>query len=210
MSGDEDMSYADDTEYALRHLIELAVGEEALLEERKPLLANAEQRLKVHEWDFQTSDLNEDFSELYVMAAFARAATAGKEVNELNREVARLQSLIGAHQVAVQSVCGAILQIAKQGISIVHDSLENAPTGRMVGTVALKSVVWQARNQAIHFEEGNFRQPVVQVFQELEVVFGPAFSLQNHPGQSRAKQVVDLLGWSSYQAYLSDVRQLGL
>ena len=204
------MSYADDTEFAVRHLIELAAGEEALLEEKKPLLEDAERRLKVHEWDFQTSDLNDDFSELYVMAAFARAANAGQEVNALRSEVAQLQSLIGAHQVAVQSICGAILQITKQGISIVHGSLENAPTGRMIGTVALKSVVWQARNQAIHFEEGNFRQPVVQVFQELEAAFGPAFSLQIHLGQSWAKQVVDLLAWNSYQAYLSDVRQLGL
>jgi len=204
------MSYADDTEYAVTHLIELAVGEEALLAEKKPLLENAEQRLKVHERDFRTSDLNDDFSEGYVMAAFARAAQAGQEVNELRSEVAHLQSLIGTHQIAVQSVCGAILQIAKQGISIVHGNLANAPLGRSIGTVSLKDVVWQARNQAIHYEEGNFRAPVVHVFQALESSHGGAFSLQNHAGQSRAKQIVDLLGWNSYQAYLSDARQLGL
>lgn len=204
------MSYADDTEYAVTHLIDLAVGEEALLEEKRLLLANAEQRLKVHEWDFQTSDLNDDFSEQYVMAAFARAARAGQETNELKIVVAHLQSMIGAHQIAVQSISGAILQIAKQGISIVHGGLGNAPPGRAIGTVTLKDVVWQARNQAIHFEEGNFHPPVLQVFRALDATYGAVFSLQNHAGQSRAKQVIDLLGWTSYQAYLSDARQLGL
>jgi len=204
------MSYADDTEYAVIHLIDLAVGEEALLGEKKPLLENAERRLKVHEWDFQTSDLNDDFSEQYIMAAFARTAEAGQEVNQLRSEVAHLQSLIGAHQIAVQSVCGAILQIAKQGISIVHGGLGNAPPGRTIGMVTLKDVVWQSRNQAVHYEEGNFRMPVLQVFHALEASHGVAFSLQQHAGQSRAKQVVDLLGWNSYEAYLSDARQLGL
>lgn len=142
------------------------------------------------------------------MSAFARAAQAGQEVNEMRSEVALLQSFIGAHQIAVQSVCGAILHIAKQGISIVHGGLGNAPSGRSIGTVTLRDVVWQGRNQAIHYEEENFHEPVVHVFHALEASHGADFSLQNYAGQSRARQVVDLLGWNSYQAYLSDARQL--
>lgn len=204
------MSYADDTEYAVRNLIELSVREEQDLEEKMQLLLGAEQRLKSHQWDFQTSDLNDDFSDAYVMAAFARAAKAGQEVNALKGEVARLQALIGARQISVQAISGAILQIAKQGVSLANGGLANAPSGRQIGTTCVRDIVWLARNQAIHYEEGNYRQPVLELFQSLEEAYGAVFSLQLHARQSRAKQVVDLLGWNSYAAYLADARLLGL
>lgn len=140
------MSYADDTEYASRNLIDLAMREEALLAEKKALLSDAERRMRVHQQDFQSSDLNDDFSDAYVMAAFARAGRAGVEVEAIRSEVASLQAAIGAHQVAVQAICGALLQIGKQGISLVHGDLAAAPPGRLIGTVPLKDVVWQARN----------------------------------------------------------------
>jgi hypothetical protein len=204
------MSYTDDTEFATRNLIDLAMREEAALAEKVALLTAAEQRLKVHQWDFQTSDLNDDFSDAYVMAAFARAARAGQERDAIGREVARLQATIGAQQAAVQAICGSILQIAKQGISLVHGSLAAAPSGRLVGRSQLKNVVWQARNQALHYEEGNFRPPVVALFGALEQSHGATFSLVAHPQRSLAKQVVHLLGWTTYEAYLADARALGL
>lgn len=144
------------------------------------------------------------------MDAFERAARASEDVNKLRSEVAHLQALIGSHQIAVQSICGAILQIAKQGISIVHGNLANAPSGRALGGAYLRDVVWQARNQAMHCEEGNFSPPVVRLFRALEARYGRSFSLESHAGQSRAKQVIDLLEWKCYSAYLSDARQLGL
>ncbi len=204
------MSYADDTEYASRNLIDLAIREEALLAEKKPLLSDAERRMRVHQWDFQTSDLNDDFSDAYVMAAFARAGRAGVEVEALRSEVASLQAAIGAHQVAVQAICGALLQIGKQGISLVHGGLTTAPPGRLIGTVPLKDVIWQARNQSLHYEEGTFKPPVQAVFQALERSHGQQFSLTAHARQSRAKQVVDLLGWTTFATYLADMRSLGL
>lgn len=204
------MSYANATEYATRNLIELAMREEEILEEKMPLLVSAEQRLKVHQWDFQTSDLNEDFSEAYVMAAFAGAGRARQEVSALRNEIADLQTTISAHQVAVQAICGALLQIAKQGISLVHGGLANAPTGRLIGTSHLRDVVWQGRNQAIHYEDGQFNQSVTALFSALEASHGPQFSLVAHPHQSRAKQVVALLDWRTYDNYLADASLLGL
>lgn len=108
------MSYSDDTEYAMRNLIRLAMREEDEFREKSQLLQDAEQQLKIYQWDFQTSDLNDDFSEGYVMAAFARAGRAGQEVNALQSQVANLQASIGAKQHSVQAICGSILQIAKQ------------------------------------------------------------------------------------------------
>jgi len=204
------MSYTDDTEFAIRNLIDLATREEAALAEKVVFLNTAEQRLKVHQWDFQTSDLNEDFSDVYVMAAFARAAQAARERDGALREIDVLRAAVGTHQVAVQAICGSILQIAKQGISLVHGGLAAAPQGRLIGKSYLKDVVWQARNQASHFDEGSYRSPVVSLFAALEESHGNSFCLAAHPRRSLARQVVHLLGWTTYEGYLADARALGL
>ena len=200
--------YITETEYAVKNLIILATKEDLTLEELKTKLAEAEAKFKIHKWDFQTSDLNDDFSDAYVMAAFHRMAKTKKAIDALQNEVNSLQALIGTKQSAIQAICGAILQISKQGISFVHGSVENSPGGRYIGTIQLRDIIWQSRNQAIHSEECSFRKPIIQLFSTLEAEQGVDFSLTQHPKQSRAKQVIKLLGWTSYEKYSQDMKTL--
>lgn len=200
--------YLKDTEFAAQNLFRLATGEERELTTLADRLQSKERELKVHQWDFQTSDLNEDFSDAYVMAAFARSAKAAQEVEQLKFEVAALQASIGTHQHSVQAIAGAVLQIAKQGISLVHRGLSFAPSGRSVGSLSIRDIIWQARNQCMHYEEGKYNPPVIAVFSTLEKEQGHQFSLLMHPKQNRAKQVLDLLGWKDYGAYLLDMQIL--
>ena len=200
--------YLQDTEYATLNLFQLATKEETELGILSDKLAGSEKKLKVHQWDFQTSDLNDDFSDAYVMGAFARAGNAGLEVQQLKTEVAKLQSSLGTHQHAVQAIAGAILQIAKQGISLVHGGPISAPAGRLLGSLAVRDIVWQARNQSMHYEEGKFKKAVVILFATLEREQGPQFSLTKYANQNRAKQVLDALGWTSYDAYAKDMKAL--
>jgi hypothetical protein len=60
----------------------------------------------------------------------------------------------------------------------------------------------------MHYEEGSFKKPLLDLFAKLESEQGPQFSLATHPKQNRAKQVLELLGWSSYSAYLADMQAL--
>lgn len=200
--------YLRDTEFAVSNLIRLAHEEEAQLRALCAKLVELEPQLKIHKWDFESSDLNDDFSEAYVMGAFGRMAKAHTEVESLQREVTSLQANIGARQQATQAIAGAIFQVAKQGISLVNNRLAAAPDGRFIGSAALKVIIWQARNQAMHFEEGAPKQPVKDLFAILEAEQGLQFSLAAHGAQSRAKQVLDLLGWHDYPAYLADMTLL--
>lgn len=163
-------SYIRDTEFATKNLFALATDEERQLEALLESLRETERRLKVHQWDFQTSDLNDDFSDVYVMAAFARTAKAAQEFRQLKSEVATLQASIGTHQQAVQAIAGAILQIAKQGISLVHGGLGAAPAGRALGSLAARDIIWQARNQSMHYEEpqAKLKKPLLDLFRTLE------------------------------------------
>lgn len=204
------MSYADDTEYASRNLIELVGHEEGLLAELNATLRAQEVKYRVNKWDYETSDLNEDFSDAHVQAAFHRKAKAHQEAKKLKGEVEALQTSIGAKQLAVQAICGALLQIAKQGISLVHGSLAAASPGRDVAGAPLKEIIWQGRNQALHYEDGAFSSSVVTLFGILEKARGSEFALTRYPHRSRAKQVVYLLGWTDHKAFDTDLRSLGL
>jgi hypothetical protein len=197
--------YLIDTEFAVTNLLLLAIEEEKQLKEQKMQLATVEAKVRVHKLDFETSDMNEDFSEVYVMAAFSRMAKASKEAEVLQQEVAKLQASVGAHQQATQAIAGAVLQVAKQGISFVYGDLKTAPEGRKIGTAPIRDIIWHARNQALHYEEGSFSKSVTTLFTTLEHEQGNQFSLTTHAKQSRAKQILALLGWVDHGTYLRDM-----
>lgn len=200
--------YLQDTEFAITNLLALANEEERQLEALSAALGQTEERLRVHQWDFETSDLNDDFSDAYVMAAFVRAAKASQEVERLKVEVAALQASVETHEHAVQAIAGSILQIAKQGISLVHKKRKTAPPGRVLGSLVLRDIIWQGRNQSMHYEEGKPKEDVADLFAALEREHGAEFSLVTHVGKNRAKQVLDLLGWKNYASYLQDMQEL--
>ncbi len=201
-------AYLQDTAYATQNLIRLAMDEALQLDALSKELSRAEERVKLHQWDFQTSDLSEDFSGAYVMAAFGRAARSAQEADQLRREVVAMQASIGSHQQATQAISGAILQIAKQGLSLVFGGMAGAPKGRKIGSLHITDIIMQGRNQSLHYEEGAFKQPVVELFRVLELEQGERFSLSKHVGQNRARQVAELLGWTSYPAYAHDMETL--
>lgn len=200
--------YLRETEFAAQNLFRLATDEENQLHAVSEQLKSKERELKAHQRDFQTSDLNEDFSDAYVTAAFARAGRAAQEVERLRSDVATLQASVGARQHAVQALAGAILQIAKQGISLVHGGLSVAPPGRSIGSLAVRDVIWQGRNQSMHYEEGKYKPPLISLFSTLESEQGAQFALASFPKQCRAKQILDLLGWKNYEAYIQDMHSL--
>src|SRR5262249_51212098 len=100
---------------------------------------------------------------------------ARRESTEVEALVAALEAAILAKETSVQALAGAILQIAKQGIAFVHGDLAGCPAGRPIGRETLKNVIWQARNQSMHWEENAFRQPTTLCFASLQLDFGSEF-----------------------------------
>lgn len=208
------MSYIEDTEYAVKNLIALYMHEDGELAKLIASHISEDAKFKAYEWDFETSSLNEDFSEAYEMRAHAQMSEAyseaHNEVVKFNPAVVSLQASIDAKDLASQVLCGALLQVAKQGISLIHGSLESCPEGRLVGGIPMKDIIWSGRIQAIHFEEPITSKLAIKTFKSLEDKFGTEFALSKHLGKSRARQVVMNLGWINYSAYCSDMIILGL
>jgi hypothetical protein len=69
-------------------------------------------------------------------------------------------------------------------------------------------VVWQSRNQAIHYDEPPPHPPVRNCFNILAADIGPEFDLAAHPNQNLAPVVIRHLGWNDIFTFETDIRQV--
>lgn len=198
-------SYISDTAHSTSELIRLIFDEENAIKEavknRDALIIKAEFYYK----EFTSKDPHEDFDEMHVMHDFRVMAQARQSADKIQAEIDALQTSIDAKEFSLRSLSGALLQIAKQGISITHGGLGACPSGRSIGSESLKNIIWQARNQSMHFEDGNPHPPVRSCFQNLENDFGSDFSLGANPPENLARHIVKLLGWVKYSVYEQDM-----
>jgi hypothetical protein len=122
-------------------------------------------------------------------------------------ELHTVEQQLTAHEFSVAALAGALLQHAKQGISIVHGPPSSAPTGRNIGSLPLRTVIWEGRNQAIHWEEGGLRTAGKKCFDALASEQDPRFA--NHGQRSLAMDIVELLGWRDFYKFAADMKSLG-
>lgn len=116
-----------------------------------------------------------------------------------------LRTTLDARGASRGAMAGAILQIAKQGLSAVHGELGTTPNGRDVAGVALKGIIWQARNHSMHWEEGQPHKAVAVCFETLKAgdpVFG------DYAVRNLAFEVLTLLGWVDYGVFETDLLSL--
>jgi hypothetical protein len=93
---------------------------------------------------------------------------ADKDRYNKNAEVDELIQTVAAHEFAVDAMCGSLLQYAKQGIALQYGTeRKGCPDGRTVAGLALHEVIWQARNQALHWEEKTLRKAPTACFEHL-------------------------------------------
>ncbi|MGN8770284.1 hypothetical protein ACTNDP_08135 [Paenibacillus barengoltzii] len=195
--------YILDTKYAAESLIKLIRFEENQLNN---LLILYEERKKHHDVlyeDFRRKEFDPDdhFNEFQMMHAFNKQAEYQQRILiPILDEINNIKDSIENKKHSISALSGALLQIAKQGISFVHNGIKNCPDGRQIRKDVLKNVIWQGRNQAMHFEEGNYNDFLITCFNNIGY---PTVPLRN-----LAKEVIDILGWTDYQKYEDDMKSL--
>lgn len=103
------------------------------------------------------------------------------------------------------AMASALLQYAKQGITLAHGELKNAPGGRTVLDVPLSEFIWMGRNQGNHWDEGEFRKGVTEFFTKLAAV---DLTFQDYTARNLGFDIVSALGWSDYEAFERDMISL--
>jgi len=190
-------TYIKNTEYAVKNLIQLLYVENQRLEKKKKSLDMLEEAARdIFEGMKKTGFSAEGIIDL---DGFERAC------DKQRSEITEIQLLLSIIEFSQATIAGALLQIAKQGISLVHNGLTICPDGRLIGSEPLKNIIWQGRNQSMHFEEGNYNISVQDCFHNLETICDAKFQLSN---KNLAFEMVTLLGWKSYEDYKNDMKLL--
>jgi hypothetical protein len=170
---------------------------DAIAEEKAryaPLRSAFQSAHEMHYDDFITSDLQEDFNDHQVQHKYAQAAEA------------KMQAFLVSQSLEV--LCGAVLQIGKQGISLLLKGGDRYSKGRAIGSQPLSNVVWHGRNQAMHWEDGPPTNKYMQgCFQTLAREFGAQFEFKESP-RNMAWDVLSTIGWLSYDEYEKDMREI--
>lgn len=130
-----------------------------------------------------------------------------KNTKKIRENISILELNIKYKEQSINALSMSLLQIAKQGISIIHKGLQNCPTGRSINGVFLKDLIWQGRNQSIHYEEGNYSNAVMKTFNQLKDQYGNKYDLTT-TNSSLAKEIIGLLNWADYSKYESDILSL--
>ncbi|MGI9062293.1 MAG: hypothetical protein ACR2FQ_00525 [Pseudonocardiaceae bacterium] len=127
-----------------------------------------------------------------------------QERHETQQEHDELESRVEVRRFSVEALSASVLQLGKQGIALVHGKhAPQPPLGRCVGSQQLSEILWQARNQALHWEEQDFGNRVHDCFKTLAADKGPKFS--DYLQRNLALDIVDLLGWHTVADFERDM-----
>ena len=187
--------YLMDTEYAAQGVFELALSGDAELKGLSQALQSANAGFAMNYLDAASMESDEDSLEDQLNAAYALAGQFHQHATAIKVDIERLEKEVVDKDTALQTLSGAILQIAKQGVAIVHGAPQSAHVVRVLApsSLALPTVIWEGRNQAMHHEDRQFSPGVESCFRQLQTHFGSHFDLAAHSTRSRARQVLQVL-----------------
>ncbi len=141
----------------------------------------------------------------YEYHAFEFNRNSATEEND-NLKLAELRESIVLINTGGSSAAGAILQTSKQCISMAWNDEERFSKGRKIGTQYLSSVIWHARNQALHFEEGVSTNPKTrECITLLESDVGLDVRDLGGIPRSLAREILIILKWENYESYARDM-----
>jgi hypothetical protein len=132
---------------------------------------------------------------------------------ERTDEQARRQTRVEAaaverheHEISSAMLAGMVLELAKRGITMVHGGLQQAPAAPKLGALALRDVIWQARNQAMHWEDGKLHPATQGCFDALFAEHGQPFDQATQ--RNLSVDVLRVLGWTGYEHFAADLSKL--
>ena len=191
-------SYLEATRHASQTLIEAYMRE---------LIELQDEASAYNEHIAQVQDLERELKKRGVPETFSdweALATAWQGLPAEWVTLRRIQEKRLALKDSTACLCGALLQIAKQGLSAVHGPPAHWPNLPSISGVAKSSIIRHGRNQAVHFEEG-VTQQTQTFFAQLSVTFGSQFDLMQHPAESLSREIIDLLHWHTLNEYVTDM-----
>jgi hypothetical protein len=210
MNTEQTKQFLQDSEYALNSLfsalegynevLSLARIEVKKIEDTKGWLSD--NFMHEGQWD---DNANFHHSQ-YVKRVEELNARAGDIPTQTEITLKREMEAIGATMDSMRSIAGAILQTSKQILSIRYAGKPDLPNARCIGTQNIVEVIWEGRNHALHWEEGetNAKPKVKAMLNALAADLGSVVSWQ----VNNSLEILQALGWSTAVIFNRDMSEL--
>lgn len=196
--------YLQDTRFAAKGLVGLIAQDAADYAALQDQHAKAAAKEAYYHAAFRHREMGPDANYWH-----ARHQESGMALIGLAAELSELENSIVDKRQSVSALSGALLQIAKQGISSVHKRPDNCPNGRKVFGIDIKWLIWAGRNQAVHYENpADVRQKTQEVFAGINSARSLDDAMDPLAQINWAYEVVGILGWIQYERYEADMISL--
>jgi hypothetical protein len=200
--------YLREIEYAATETLRLVWREEKELEELLALIGRSEKEIAEANARMEFLAKNPELDDEGIGTAIHWDTYFGPEKERYYAEKGRpeLETLVGVRKFSTNAQAANVLQYAKQAMSSTHGRKDACPQGKVViGSVSLRDIAWEGRNQAQPWEEGDAKRGVQQCFDALAAA-DPRFA--PYRTQNLAFEVVKLLGWRDYADFQRDMMTL--
>ena len=163
-------SYLKEMEHAIRHVIGAVYVErdeaQRLTDEVRKLTVAIEDGYRRVEWRTMNPEVDDD--NLGTAIYWDTYFCPDKERHYKQKDLDELNQRIAVREFSTAALAATVLQFAKQGIALRFGKQRTGiAAARLIGKVCLDEVIWQGRNQALHWEEGQFSQKVEACFQQF-------------------------------------------
>ena len=197
--------YLNEMKHAASETLRLSWSEHKQLEDLEAYIARLTAQIEDSARRIQWLTDNPEFDDDLQSTAMHWESYFGPEKDKHYAEMSRseLEILLDLRKFSIGAFNANMLQYAKQGISVVHSQLSACPDGKMFGTQPLKNIIWQGRNQALHWEDQSFSPPVTACFEALAREIDPKFN--EYASRNLASDVVTLVGWKEYADFEKDM-----
>jgi len=201
--------YIGETKYAATSLIDLIWADyeslAALNSELKELTSEFEVRYQV----FIANEFHPAANYYHAQMAKVYQGMA-KPKAELEKQIQDVSESIDAKSASIAALSGALLQLAKQCISLRYGKPQNAPDGADISGVLVKDIIIEGRNQSIHYENPKeISENVTKLFKALDTIRNDGNTCDAKSQTNFAFEVVKLLGWrtfSGFEAHLLSIK----
>lgn len=203
--------YLKDSEYAARCILDAIWNDQKRIDQ---LIAHIKDLNTVVTSEYSSALLMQMYAEDPddVMAGVGRYwenyFEADKEKFHKNKELVDATTLLTTHELSIQQLSGSLLEHAKRGLAAAYGSPKGWPSGRMVGSQGIETIIMPARNQSAHIDEaiktGAYKNPeITNCFKKLEAEVDPVFG--NFTKKDMSFDLVRVFGWTEYGKYYTDI-----
>jgi len=201
-------AYLLQTEFAVKAIIDIICSDAKKLAELEHSLRHITAEFDVRYQIFLANEFHPAANYYHALMAKAHESQHTRQKQVLD-DIEALTSTIDAKSASVGALAGALLQIAKQGISITYGKKQNAPKGAELGGLPIRDIIWEARNQTVHYENPReISADVVKIFEQIDATRADGVTWKPKERINYSFDVVRWLGWFDYNQYLSHMRSI--